>query len=140
MKNSPDVAHHFGANLRRVRKQANLSQEEVGFRSSLHRTEVGLLERGARVPRIDTLVKLASALGVRFECPLLGGIEWTPGGMTATPGAFTFKSREEMHAELLERAAALRASQSKPADAVALVREGREDLEKRGVRQRGDEP
>ncbi|HKB51634.1 MAG TPA: helix-turn-helix transcriptional regulator [Solirubrobacterales bacterium] len=50
------VARRFGANLRQLRRQADLSQEEVGARASLHRTEIGLLERGARVPRIDTLV------------------------------------------------------------------------------------
>lgn len=78
MDESIEVARHFGANLRRIRKQDDLSQEEVGFRSSLHRTEVGLLERGARVPRIDTLVKLAGALGVRIDCSLLDGMDWTP--------------------------------------------------------------
>jgi transcriptional regulator with XRE-family HTH domain len=80
------VARQFGANLRRIRKRAGLSQEEVGFRASLHRTEVGLLERGARVPRIDTLIKLAAALGVRIDCALLAGIEWTAG--TTHAGAF----------------------------------------------------
>ena len=59
-----ELAAYFAANLRRVRKAAGISQEEAGRRSSSHRTEVGLLERGARVPRIDTLVKLASALDV----------------------------------------------------------------------------
>lgn len=81
------VARRFGANLRQLRRQAELSQEEVGARASLHRTEIGLLERGARVPRIDTLVKLAVALGVRIDCALLEGIEWMPGKTEA--GAFT---------------------------------------------------
>lgn len=81
------VARQFGENLRAVRRQAGLSQEEVGFRASLHRTEIGLLERGARVPRIDTLVKLASALGVRIDCALLQDITWKPG--RTSPGAFT---------------------------------------------------
>lgn len=81
------VARRFGDNLRRARKRADLSQEEVGHRASLHRTEIGLLERGARVPRIDTLVKLTAALGVRIDCALLEGIEWTPGKSEA--GAFT---------------------------------------------------
>lgn len=80
------VARRFGTNLRRLRRQAELSQEEVGVRASLHRTEIGLLERGARVPRIDTLVKLAAALGVRIDCALLEGIEWVPGKTEA--GAF----------------------------------------------------
>ena len=82
-----DVARRFGANLRRARRRADLSQEEVGARASLHRTEIGLLERGARVPRIDTLVKLSSALGVRIDCALLEGIGWSPA--STRPGAFT---------------------------------------------------
>jgi transcriptional regulator with XRE-family HTH domain len=83
------VARQFGKNLRRERKRAGLSQEEVGFRSSLHRTEVGLLERGARVPRIDTLIKLAAALGVRIDCALLAGMSWTPGERVRPEGTFT---------------------------------------------------
>ena len=84
------VGRRFGENLRRVRRQADLSQEELGYRASLHRTEVGLLERGARVPRIDTLMKLIAALGIRIECALLDGIAWRSGNVTTTPGAFTF--------------------------------------------------
>jgi transcriptional regulator with XRE-family HTH domain len=82
------VARQFGENLRRERKRADLSQEEVGFRASLHRTEVGLLERGARVPRIDTLIKLASVLGVRIDCALLEGISWESGHRRARAGSF----------------------------------------------------
>lgn len=82
------LAHHFGQNVRRVRNRVGISQEELGFRSGLHRTEIGLLERGVRVPRIDTLLKLASGLGVRIECPLFDGISWHAGTTTTTPGAF----------------------------------------------------
>lgn len=84
-----DVAHRFGENLRRVRRRAGISQEELGMRSSLHRTEIGLLERGARVPRIDTLIKIASALTIP-PGELLEGIDWTPGGTTTTSGRFAF--------------------------------------------------
>jgi transcriptional regulator with XRE-family HTH domain len=88
MKGAEEVAVYFAANLRRARKAAGISQEEAGRRSSLHRTEVGLLERGARVPRIDTLVKLASAMDVPPD-RLLEGISWTPGEIgEAKPGKF----------------------------------------------------
>jgi transcriptional regulator with XRE-family HTH domain len=69
------VAERFGSNLREVRRRAGLSQEELAFRASLHRTEIGLLERGIRVPRIDTLIKLAGGLEVD-AADLLAGIEW----------------------------------------------------------------
>ena len=71
------LSRRFGVNLRQAR--GAMSQEEAGIRAELHRTEIGLLERGERVPRIDTLVKLAYAVGVKIECPLFEGIEWTPG-------------------------------------------------------------
>ena len=71
-----DVAERFGANLYRARKRAGLSQEGLGFAAGLHRTEVGLLERGQRLPRIDTLVKLAGALDIAPEA-LLEGIVWS---------------------------------------------------------------
>jgi transcriptional regulator with XRE-family HTH domain len=93
---SIDVARRFGTNLRRARKQADLSQEEVGFRSSLHRTEIGLLERGARVPRIDTLVKLAGALGIRIDCALLDGMSWTPEERDRPSGTFKVSASNDV--------------------------------------------
>lgn len=86
-----DVATRFGENLRRIRNGAGISQEELGYRCSLHRTEIGLLERGARVPRVDTLIKIASGLGVRIDCALLDGISWTPA--TVQAGAFSITSQ-----------------------------------------------
>lgn len=56
--------HQFAANLRDRRTAAGLSQEALGQRCSLHRTEISLLERGRRDPRLDTIVKLARALEV----------------------------------------------------------------------------
>jgi transcriptional regulator with XRE-family HTH domain len=132
-----DVAQRFGENLRRLRKGAGISQEELGLRSSLHRTEIGLLERGARVPRIDTLIKIASGLGIRIDCKLLNGISWTPA--TAEAGGFQFKTRMELHEELMERAAALRAKQTGTVDAVQLVNEARDELAERTERWKEDD-
>lgn len=73
-----NVAEQFGHNLTRCRKRVGLSQEELSFRASLHRTQVGALERGERIPRIDTLVKLAGSLGVA-PAELLEGLGWEPG-------------------------------------------------------------
>lgn len=81
-----NIAERFGKNLHRARKAAGLSQEETAVRASLHRTEIGLLERGERLPRIDTAIKLASAVGVT-PADLFEGIDWEPG--ITTPGQFT---------------------------------------------------
>jgi transcriptional regulator with XRE-family HTH domain len=51
------VAEHLGENLRPVRRRKGLSQEQMAKRASLHRTEVGLLERGGRTCRIDMLIQ-----------------------------------------------------------------------------------
>lgn len=74
---SADHRARFGENLVRARKRGGLSQEEVGIRASLHRTEIGLLERGERMPRIDTAIKLAGALAVPLS-ELVQGIDWKP--------------------------------------------------------------
>lgn len=79
------VKAQFGVNLRRARKEAGISQEETAVRASLHRTEIGLLERGERLPQIDTVIKLAGAVGVT-PADLLKGIVWEPG--TTTRGQF----------------------------------------------------
>jgi transcriptional regulator with XRE-family HTH domain len=79
------IAASFGKTLARIRRRAGLSQEELSFMASLHRTEIGMLERGIRTPRIDTLVKLASSLEVS-PGDLLDGLEWTPGN--PRPGSF----------------------------------------------------
>lgn len=77
-----DIAVVFGENLARCRRKASMSQEELGIRASLHRTEISQLERGLRVARIDTLLKLAGALGVSPN-ELIAGIDWSPGSATA---------------------------------------------------------
>ena len=81
-----EIAARFGKNIARCRKRAGLSQEELSIRASLHRTEVSQLERGLRLARIDTLVKVAGALGVSTDA-LLEGINWRPG--SATIGEFS---------------------------------------------------
>jgi DNA-binding XRE family transcriptional regulator len=73
-----NVAERFGDNLKRGRKEADLSQDELSVRASVHRTEISQLERGLRVARIDTLVKLAVSLEAS-PAELLEGIAWRPG-------------------------------------------------------------
>ncbi len=84
-----DLAERFGANLLSCRDRAGVSQEELGFRADLHRTEIGMLERGIRLPRIDTLLKLAGALEVEPR-DLLDGMDWRAGAVT--PGRFKVDS------------------------------------------------
>jgi transcriptional regulator with XRE-family HTH domain len=87
---SEEVALKFGRNLFRCRRRAAMSQEELGRLSSLHRTEIGMLEAGTRLARVDTLMKIAGALSVS-PLELLDGIHWTPG--SSADGSFSINER-----------------------------------------------
>ena len=52
----------FGARVKRQRRRRGLSQEEIAFRSGLHRTYVGSVERGERNVALLSIRKLAKAL------------------------------------------------------------------------------
>lgn len=68
----------FGENLIRLRNRVDLSQAETAKRAGLHITEVSLLERGLRLPRLNTIVKLAGAIEAE-PCELLTGMAWHAG-------------------------------------------------------------
>ena len=59
-----DFALIFGQVLRSLRKQAGLTQEQLGFESELERNYISMLERGERQPTLTTLVKLSRPLKV----------------------------------------------------------------------------
>ena len=83
----------FGQNLARCREGADVSQEELSFRASIHRTEVSLLERGERMPRVDTALRIAGSLGVPLN-DLVAGLEWRPGYEIVVPGSWDVVERE----------------------------------------------
>jgi transcriptional regulator with XRE-family HTH domain len=79
----------FAADLRRLRGEADLSQEELAFRATIHRSQIILLEGGERLPRVETLVKLPGSLGTTPN-DLLEGIAREPieavaGGLVVSP-------------------------------------------------------
>ncbi len=67
----------FAANLQKARADAAISQEELARRCELHRTEISLLERAGREPRLVTMIKLAGALDTTVAV-LTEGISWQP--------------------------------------------------------------
>lgn len=54
----------FAANLRAERHRRKLTQEALGHLCDLHPTEISLLERAGRDPRLDTIVRLARGLTI----------------------------------------------------------------------------
>jgi transcriptional regulator with XRE-family HTH domain len=59
-----DVKRLIGERIRKLRKERGLSQEELGWKSNLHYTHIGAIERGEKNWSIDTLVKVAGGLNV----------------------------------------------------------------------------
>jgi transcriptional regulator with XRE-family HTH domain len=58
------VAEQFGRKLFMARRRACHSQESLAKAAGLHRTAISITERGQREPRLDTILRLADALGV----------------------------------------------------------------------------
>ncbi len=81
-----DLCLRFGENLKRARRRVALSQEELAERASLHRTQIGHLERGLRMPRLDTIIKLAGGLEIA-PAELLVDMAWWA-GRPSEPGTF----------------------------------------------------
>lgn len=56
----------FGNNVKRIRKELNLSQEELAERANLHRTYIGMIERAEKNITLINIGKIAKALGVKI--------------------------------------------------------------------------
>ncbi len=69
-----DLLRALGDRLRKLRERRGISQEDFADRCGLHRTAIGLLERGQRVPRLDTLLIMGRELGVQLT-EIVHGIE-----------------------------------------------------------------
>ncbi|MGF6148776.1 anaerobic benzoate catabolism transcriptional regulator [Kingella potus] len=59
------VAVAFGKTLRKLRKEAGLTQEQLAFEAELQRVYVSILELGRQQPSLETVLKLARGL----NCP-----------------------------------------------------------------------
>jgi XRE family transcriptional regulator, regulator of sulfur utilization len=57
----------FGRRLADLRRKKNLSQEELASRSGLHAVAITYIETGRRLPKLDTVYKLARGLGIKVE-------------------------------------------------------------------------
>lgn len=67
----------FGRRLRQLREQSGISQEELSFRSGLHRTYIGGVERAEKNPTIQNVARLAKGLGV-VPSALVSAIDTVP--------------------------------------------------------------
>jgi two-component system, response regulator len=61
---SAQLREYFGGLVRSQRGLRGISQEELAGRAGLHRTYLSDIERGARNPSLESINKIAKALGV----------------------------------------------------------------------------
>lgn len=72
-----EVARVLAISLAAHRKREGLSQEALANLADMHRTEIGRLETGERIPSFYTAFKLAGSLGISLP-ELTGNVEWVP--------------------------------------------------------------
>ena len=61
------LAKAIGTAIRARRKLRGWSQEALAERSNLHPNQIGFLERGDRIPNVQTLHQVAVALKVKLS-------------------------------------------------------------------------
>lgn len=67
MKEKQKILTEFGEKVKSFREQINISQEELAFRAEMHRTYIGMIERGEKNITLINIHKIASALNVNIK-------------------------------------------------------------------------
>ena len=70
-----EIAKLTGERIRSHRKEQKISQEELAFRSNLHPTYIGQVERGEKNATLESVEKITCALNISFET-LFKGIQF----------------------------------------------------------------
>ena len=65
----------FAERLRRLRREADLSQQKLADLSGVGRVTIARIEAAAQSPRLDTIQKLASAMGYPIQALMMD--DWT---------------------------------------------------------------
>ena len=59
-----DIATALGLRIRELRNERHMSQEELAFKAGISAAHLGQIERALKNPTVDTVNKIAGALGV----------------------------------------------------------------------------
>ena len=62
-----EILRKFGERVRQLRKQKDISQEELAYRAGLHRTYIGMIERAEKNITLLNIEKIAVALDVSIS-------------------------------------------------------------------------
>ncbi len=63
-----------GARIQKAREDKGWTQSELARRAEIHRVSLANIERGAKVPSLATLIRLAKVLRVPLSSLLKGGL------------------------------------------------------------------
>jgi transcriptional regulator with XRE-family HTH domain len=66
-KGELSIKQRFGLAIKQRRGELGISQEELAFRSGLHRTYISDIERGSRNLSLENIEKLAKALEITIS-------------------------------------------------------------------------
>lgn len=58
---------NFGEKVRQIRKKMGISQEELSFKTDLHRTYIGMIERAEKNITLLNIEKIAKSLNVEIK-------------------------------------------------------------------------
>lgn len=64
----------LGIKIRQTRKKRHVTQEQLGEICELSAAHIGHIERGTRIPSLDTLFRIAQALDVSVDYLILDSV------------------------------------------------------------------
>lgn len=67
MDSKHNILIKFGERVREIRKEKELSQEELAHKADLHRTYIGMIERAEKNITLINIEKIANALEVEIQ-------------------------------------------------------------------------
>lgn len=60
------ILKKFGESVKKRRKEINMSQEELAYKSGIHRTYMSFIERGLRNPSLLIIFKISRVLKIKL--------------------------------------------------------------------------
>lgn len=67
MISNSEILKIFGDRVRELRKEKDISQEELAYRANLHRTYIGMIERAEKNLTLLNIERIAIALEVNIS-------------------------------------------------------------------------
>ncbi len=65
----------IGTNIRKYRKQKGIHQEQLAYMTGLSANYIGMIERGEKLPALDTFLRIADALEVSADMLLADALK-----------------------------------------------------------------